>query len=102
MAGAQASLSITENQIQRIGERRRVAQATLDELLTEVGEGLLTDDELRGLQASLPKLAELANEMGCTAKPVTQWSRQEMMRFLAIAVRAAVPLRVASFTLATE
>lgn len=82
-------------------ERTRAAHAALDAALAEIGEGLLTDDELNGLTASLPKLGELAADMGCVDKPIGEWSRQEMMRFLSIAVRGAVPLRISSFTLAT-
>lgn len=82
-------------------ERTRAAHAALDAALGEIGEGLLTEDELRGLTASLSKLGELAADMGCVDKPINEWSREEMMRFLSIAVRAAVPLRVSSFTLAT-
>lgn len=79
-----------------------MAQATLDRMLAEIGEGLLTEDELSGLTAALPKLFELATEMNVIGKPISEWSKQEMMRFLVIAVRGAVPLRIVSFTLATD
>jgi hypothetical protein len=34
--------------------------------------------------------------MGCLVKPLDDWEREEIMRFLTLAVRAAVPLRSAS------
>lgn len=92
----------TKAQIDRLSERKRVAQATLDQLLMQVGDGLLTEDELTGLEHGLPRLFELAAEMGITEKPMIEWSKVEVMRFIAIAVRAAVPLRIVSFTLATD
>lgn len=92
----------TQAQIDRLSERKRVAQATLDQLLTQVGDGLLTEDELSGLEHGLGRLFELATEMGINEKPLVEWSKVEVMRFLAIAVRAAVPLRIVSFTLATD
>jgi len=68
----------------------------------QVGDGLLTEDELSGLEHGLPRLFELATEMGISEKPMVEWSKQEVVRFIAIAVRAAVPLRIVSFTLATD
>lgn len=88
--------------IERIADKKRVAQATLDQLLVECGDMLLTEDEMSGLIAALPRLADLATDMRCIDKPIVDWKREEMMRFLTIAVRAAVPLRVVSFTLATD
>ena len=95
-------ISKTSSQIARIADNKRVAQATLDQLLIECGDMLLTEDEIGGLQAALSRLFSLAEDMGCADKPLTEWSREEVMRFLTIAVRAAVPLRVVSFTLATD
>ena len=92
----------TQGQIEILAERKRVAQATLDQLLMQVGDGLLSEDELSGLEHGLGRLFELATEMGISDKPLTEWSKVEVMRFLAIGVRAAVPLRVVSFTLATD
>ena len=92
----------TQAQIDRLAERKRVAQATLDQLLMQVGDGLLTEDELSGIEHGLPRLFELATEMGIAEKPMTEWSKQEVVRFISIAVRAAVPLRVLSFTIATD
>lgn len=85
-----------------MADKKRVAQATLDQLLMQVGDGLLTEDELSGLEHGLPKLAELAMEMGCGDKPINDWSKAEVVRLFAMAVRAAVPLRIVSFTLATD
>jgi hypothetical protein len=31
--------------------------------------------------------------MNVTHRPISEWSREEMLRFLTLAVRAAVPLR---------
>lgn len=92
----------TAAQIDRLSDRKRVAQATLDQLLTQVGDGLLTEDELSGLEYGLGRLFDLATEMGINEKPLVEWSKVEVIRFLAIAVRAAVPLRIVSFTLATD
>lgn len=88
--------------IERMSDRARVVQSALDEALAEIGEGLLTEDELRGLTACLPRLAKLAAEMGCVDKPMGLWKREEMMRFLTIAIRGAVPLRVVTATLLTD
>lgn len=93
---------LSKNQVISNADRKRVAQATLDQLLIEVGDGLLTEDELSGLEAGLPRLFQLAQELGVADKPLSQWSRQEIVRFIAIAVRAAVPLRIVAFTLATD
>lgn len=92
----------TAAQIERMAEKRRVAIATLNQALLQVGDGLLTEDELSGLEASLPVLFGLAEEMGITEKPMTEWSKQEIVRLLAVAVRGAVPLRVVGFALATD
>lgn len=92
----------TQNQIDRLANRRREAQASLDRALMQVGDGLLTEDELSGLQHGLMRLFELADEMGISTKPMVEWSKVEAMRLFAIAVRAAVPLRIVSFTLATD
>lgn len=83
-------------------DRAAVTAETLNQLIMEAGDGLLTEDELTGLEAALPRLFGLAVEMGVAGKPLTAWSKQEIMRFLVIALRAAVPLRVVSFTLATD
>lgn len=93
---------LTNNQVMLNADRKRVAQATLDQLLVEVGDGLLTEDELSGIECGLSRLFDLATEMGIAEKPLVEWSRQEVVRFIAIAVRAAVPLRIVSFTLATD
>ncbi len=79
-----------------------MVQATLDQLLIECGDMLLTEDELGGLTRALPKLFELAEDMGCSGKPLDEWGKEEIMRFLTIAIRAAVPLRITTFTLATD
>lgn len=96
------SVTQTKAGLARVAEKKRVAQATLDQLLIECGEMLLTEDEMAGLSAALPRLFELAEDLGCADKPLSDWEREEVMRFLTIAVRAAVPLRVVSFTLATD
>lgn len=97
-------MSITKTRVglERVAEAKRVAQATLDQLLVECGDMLLTEDEISGLSAALPRLFTLAEDMGVVEKPLPDWGREEIMRFLTIAVRAAVPLRVVSFTLATD
>lgn len=54
---------------------------------------VLTAEEERGLSASLGALRAWAEQAGCISRPLDDWSREEVMRFLALAVRAAVPLR---------
>lgn len=54
---------------------------------------VLTAEEERGLNAALPALRAWAEQAGCIRKPLDDWSREEVLRFLARAVRAAVPLR---------
>jgi len=95
-------MSLTKQQVDLAAERLRVAQATLNEALLNVGNAIMTEDEITGMEAALPRLIELAEELRILDKPLNEWSRQEVMRFLAIAVRAAVPLRVVSFALATD
>ena len=75
-------------------DAKRAALAALDQHVDEISDGLLTEAELTGLRAAMGKLAGLADQMGITEKPVSQWSAQEMLRFLSIAVRAAVPLHL--------
>ena len=60
-----------------------------------IGDGLLTDEEAEALAAGLPSLAKLAADMGCDAKPVTEWEREEVLRFLSLAIRLANPIRKA-------
>lgn len=85
-----------------LAEKRLVAAQTLNEILIESGEGLLTEDEHHGLVAALPRLGDLCVDMRVANKPIGEWSKEEIMRFLTIAVRAAVPLRVMAFTLTTD
>lgn len=59
----------------------------------DVSDGLLSAEEEGGLTAALPRLASLATELGVMDKPLAAWGREEMLRFLTLAVRAAVPLR---------
>lgn len=73
--------------------RAKVAQAGFDRMVGQISEGLLTTDEEAGLRACLPRLADLAEKMGCLDKPLSDWLPEEMLRFLTFAVRAAVPLR---------
>ena len=54
---------------------------------------VLTAEEERGLAAALPSLRAWAEQAGCVSEPLGEWSREQVMRFLALAVRAAVPLR---------
>lgn len=65
-----------------------------DRHMAEIGEGLLSADEEGALTACLPRLAALAETMGVLNAPVSEWKREEIMRFLTLAVRTAVPLRV--------
>ena len=54
---------------------------------------VLTAEEERGLAVALPSLREWATKAGCIEEPVGAWTKQQVMTFLALAVRAAVPLR---------
>jgi hypothetical protein len=77
-----------------LNERRSNAALTaFDHHIAQVSEGLLSTEEEGGLRAVLPRLAELAELMGVIDRPVKEWTGPEMMRFLTLAVRAAVPLR---------
>lgn len=73
--------------------REKVAQTGFDRMVEQVSDGLLTADEEAGLRACLPKLAQLAETMGVLEKPLSDWGKEEMLRFLTLAVRSAVPLR---------
>lgn len=70
----------------------RAVLAALDGHADMIGDGLLRDDEMVGLQAAMPQLAALARTMGVIDKPVIEWTPEEMMRFLCLAVRAAMPI----------
>lgn len=67
--------------------------ATTELLATKTFVEILTAEEERGLVAALPQLRALAEEMGAIDTPLGSWSRVQILRFLAVAVRAAVPLR---------
>lgn len=95
-------MALTQKQIGEQAERLRVAQATLNDALAAVGNCIMTEDEITGMEAALPKLIELAGELRILDKPLHDWSRQEVMRFLALGVRAAVPLRIVGFALGTD
>lgn len=95
-------MSLTKKQTDEAAERLRVAQATLNDALVNAGNCIMTEDEISGMEAALPRLITLAEELGVLAKPLNEWSRQEVMRFLALGVRAAVPLRIVGFALATD
>lgn len=60
-----------------------------------IGDGLLTDEEAEALAAGLPRLAKLAAEMKVDGKPVMEWERIEILRFLSLAIRLANPIRLA-------
>lgn len=57
-----------------------------------VGDAYLRADEIEGLVNGIPQLVELAQYMGVMDRPLMEWSRDEMLRFLATAIRSAVPL----------
>lgn len=67
--------------------------ASLELLSRHPFNEVLTAEEERGLAAGLGNLRALATTMGCIDKPLGEWSKPQIMRFLALAVRAAVPLR---------
>lgn len=70
----------------------KAAVAAFDAHLSLPGDGLLRADEDEALRTVMPQLANLARQMGVMDKPVIEWSPEEMMRFLAMAVRAALPI----------
>lgn len=70
-----------------------VIVATTELLASRSFQEVLTAEEERGLTAALPSLRAFAEEMGCINEPLGGWSRPQIMRFLALAIRAAVPLR---------
>lgn len=70
-----------------------VIAATLDVLAAHPFNEVLTAEEERGLAASLSALRAWAEQAGVVNKPLGEWEREEIMRFLALAVRCAVPLR---------
>lgn len=67
--------------------------ASLSVLSAHPFNEVLTAEEERGLAAALGSLREWATQAGCIDTPLGQWPREQIMRFLALAVRAAVPLR---------
>ena len=70
-----------------------VIVATTALLASKSFQEVLTAEEERGLVAALPSLRAFATEEGVIGEPLGQWSRPQILRFLALAVRAAVPLR---------
>lgn len=77
---------------QRVRQDEKIV-ASIELLSAHPFNEVLTAEEERGLAVALPQLREFATVAGFIDKPLTDWSRQEVMRFLALAVRAAVPLR---------
>lgn len=74
----------------------RAALAAFDGHARLNNDALLREDEASNLLGVLPKLFDVAVEMGVADKPLTEWSREELMRFLALAVRSAMPLLAVS------
>lgn len=72
-----------------------VIVATLDVLAAHPFNEVLTVEEERGLAVALPQLRAWAEKAGCINEPLGEWSREQIMRFLALAIRSAVPLRAA-------
>ncbi|NBW07979.1 MAG: hypothetical protein EBR82_08125 [Caulobacteraceae bacterium] len=64
-----------------------------DRHVASISEGLLSADEEGGIIAVLPRLWALAEEMRVIDKPIADWEREELLRFLTLAIRSAVPLR---------
>lgn len=67
--------------------------ASLELLADHPFNEVLTAEEERGLAKGLASLRALAESMGCINEPVGEWNKQQIMRFCALAIRAAVPLR---------
>lgn len=67
--------------------------ATLELLSAHPFNEVLTAEEERGLAVALPALRKWTEDAGLVATPLGEWPRDCVLRFLALAVRAAVPLR---------
>lgn len=72
-----------------------VVVATTDLLASHSFQEVLSVEEERGLSVLLKSgaLRRFLTDLGIVSKPVGEWEAEEMMRVLAVAVRAAVPLR---------
>ena len=72
-----------------------VVVATTDLLASHSFQEVLSVEEERGLSVLLKSgaLRRFISQLGLETVAVGDWSAEEMMRVLAIAVRAAVPLR---------
>ena len=68
--------------MEKIPDRTLLASKSFQEVLSA--------EEERGLVAALPSLRAFATDLGCIDTPLGSWSRPQMLRFLALAVRAAV------------
>ena len=55
---------------------------------------VLTAEEERGLAVALPTIRQWLATAGLLTVPMDDWGKQDVMRFMALVVRAAVPLRV--------
>lgn len=67
--------------------------ASLEVLAAHPFNEVLTAEEERGLAVALPSLRSWAEAAGCIDAPLGEWTKPQIMTFLALAVRAAVPLR---------
>lgn len=65
---------------------RVISGGVLDMALTEI--------ESQRLRDALPDLAEEAKRLGVLELPVAEWSKEQIISFLTVAVRSANPLRL--------
>lgn len=68
------------------------AGAAFDQFAEHRSEELLTVTEERNLNSTLPKLRKLAEQMGVIDTPLGEWSRDQIMQFLTMAIRCANPI----------
>mgnify|MGYP006935474337 CR=1 FL=1 len=88
MVSTTSSVKLTQKERQDATIRATTAMLTAHPF-----NEVLTAEEERGLSVALPILRGFAEQMGCIDTPLGGWSREQIMRFLALAIRSAVPLR---------
>lgn len=67
------------------------ASRAFDAMAEQEWRQLLSVTEERNLAFVMPKLAELAQQMGLWETPLCDWKQAQIMHFLAMAIRCANP-----------
>lgn len=81
-------------QTQRKSHKEKLQQQAslaFDAMAEQSWQQLLSVTEERNLAHCLPKLAKLAEQMGVSETPVCDWQKEQMLQFLAMAIRCANP-----------